>query len=324
MSKQTESSRICTIGFSIVGSLLIISLFAFINFSTGCKFPWFIYPSFAVIWWPLGVIFAGRHSMKVFSLIGSLAIIAFFVITNYITSWSYPWFLYPSFAIIWWPLAMFLGARNPKFFSVIGSIAVIVFAMITNYINSPSYIWFFYPAFAVIWWPLSIFLARPKTIKIYSIFGSLLILAFLTADNLVHSPFCPWTLFAVYPVLLWPALVLLGRRALKLPMAIGLCAGGIAYYAILNLLVFTGFPWVIFPTYLLLWWPLSIALAKRGYALPFSLCGTLLSMAFFITLNLITTPQCIWAVYPIFALIWWPLSTYYFVYKRRNAAEPQK
>ena len=316
MNKQ-DSHRYA-IGFSIAGSMLLILFFAYINFTTSSSFPWFVYPSFAVIWWPLGVLFAGRHSMKIFSLVGSLAIIVLLVATNYVTSWDYPWFLYPSFAVIWWPLAAFFGAKRGKVFSILGSLSIIAFSMITNYITSPSYIWFFYPAFAVIWWPLSVFLARPCTVKFYSVFGALFILAFLAVDNFIHSPSCPWILFAVFPVLLWPACVLLGRRVQSLLAAIGLSAVGIGYYAVLNMLVFTGFPWAIFPAYVLLWWPVSIAFAGRGRTMLFSICGTLLSAALFIATNVLTTPQIIWAVYPIFALLWWPLSVYYFVYKRRN------
>jgi hypothetical protein len=40
----------------------------------------------------------------------------------------------------------------------------------------------------------------------------------------------------------------------------------------------------------------------------------------FIAVNFFTTPNRIWAVYPIFALIWWPLSIYYFVYLKQKVA----
>jgi hypothetical protein len=44
----------------------------------------------------------------------------------------------------------------------------------------------------------------------------------------------------------------------------------------------------------------------------------LLSSALFIVVNIVTTPHNIWAVYPIFAFIWWPLATYYFIYKHNK------
>lgn len=314
--KNQSTGRRYSIGFSVAGSLLIILFLAFNNFSTGVRFPWFVFPAYAVLWWPILTIFVGRHSVKALSLIGSLATIALLVIVNYLTSWSYPWFLYPSFAILWWPLSEFLGQKHSKSFSIAGTLVLTVFFLITNYISSPSYIWFYYPLFALIWWPLSVFLARPETIKGYSILGAIILLAFFTLENRLRSPFCPWALFTYFPVLMWPAGVMLNRRLSKLSTALIISTAGILYYVILNAYVFQGFPWAIFPAYALLWWPLAIAFAKRGRLLHFSIIAFLMTAALFITVNLITSPNVIWAVYPIFGLIWWPLATYYFVYRR--------
>ncbi|MEK3889136.1 permease prefix domain 1-containing protein [Bacillus sp. FSL K6-3431] len=41
------------LGFSLWGSILIIALFLFINFYYTPNTIWFVYPTFAVIWWPL-------------------------------------------------------------------------------------------------------------------------------------------------------------------------------------------------------------------------------------------------------------------------------
>ncbi len=315
MNKKTENSRNRALMFSITGSLLMIFLFVFINYSTACSFPWFIYPTFAVIWWPLSIICAGRHSIKAFSLVGSLAIIGILFLTNYLTSWKYLWFIYPSFAVIWWPIVIFFHKKFGKALSIIGSLSIIAFSIAANYIVSPSYIWFFYPTFAVIWWPLGVFFARPCTGKVYSAFGALLLLVLFAIDNMVNSPTYPWALFTVVPVLLWPICVFLGKRSRGLTAAIILSAFGIAYYTALNILVFRGFPWAMFTAYILLWWPLSVAFKGRRYAMPFSLSGATISAALFIILNAVTTPHIIWAVYPIFLIIWWPLSIYYFVYK---------
>lgn len=320
LNRKADNKHSQAFAFSIVGSLLLISLCFFINVSTNTSFPWFIYPTFAVIWWPLGVFFAGKNSAKAFSLIGSLAIIAILFATNYLTSWNYPWFIIPSFGVIWWPLIVFFGKSCGKYLSIIGSLSVIAFSVATNYITSPGYIWFFYPSFAVIWWPLSMFLVRPRTFKAYSVFGALFILAFLAVDNYFNSPTCPWVLLAVFPVLLWPICALLDERMLRLPTVLILSVIGITYYAALNILVFPGFPWAIFTAYVLLWWPLGVAFAGHGRHMLFSLVGTILSAAIFITLNVITTPHTIWAVYPVFVLAWWPLSIYYFNYKPQHIA----
>lgn len=273
MKRKADNTHSSALAFSIVASLLIIGFLAYVNFSTGSRFPWFVFPAVAVIWWPLGIFFAGRQSLKVFSLIGSLVIIALLVSTNYLTSWDYPWFIYPSFAVIWWPM--------------------------------------------------SVFMVRPRSTRVYAVLGAMVILVFLAADNMLNCPSCPWTLLTVFPIVLWPLCAFLGKRARGLGAALPLSAAGIAYYIVLNRFVFPGFPWAIFPAYALLWWPLTSAFAGRGRAMLLSLSGTLLSAALFITLNAITTPHVIWAVYPIFLLVWWPLSVYYFVFKPRYRTKEQ-
>lgn len=44
-----------SLGFSIWGSALIIALFVFINFYYTPKTIWFVYPTFAILWWPLSM-----------------------------------------------------------------------------------------------------------------------------------------------------------------------------------------------------------------------------------------------------------------------------
>lgn len=318
-ANRRAGDRRYLIGFSLAGSLITILFFAFINFSTGTRFPWFLLAAYAVLWWPLLTIFAGRKSAKMLSLIGSFLTIALLVLINYLTSWSYPWFLFPSFGVLWWPLTIFFGKEHSKTFSIIGSLVIIAALLITNLVTSPTVLWFYYPAFAVIWWPLSVLLAGPRTIKAYSVIGALILTAFFTLENFLQSPFCPWALFTYFPILMWPFGILLGKRLGKLHIALFGSIAGILYYTILNITVFPGYPWAIFPAYVLLWWPLVIvSFVQQKRPMLFSLVGTLLSMALFIAVNAVSSPDTIWAIYPIFAMLWWPLSVYYFVYRRRD------
>ena len=47
--------------FSVFGSLAIIALLAFVNLSYGNQPIWFPIPSFALLWWPLGMYFFGKR-----------------------------------------------------------------------------------------------------------------------------------------------------------------------------------------------------------------------------------------------------------------------
>ncbi|WP_313894836.1 permease prefix domain 1-containing protein [Psychrobacillus sp.] len=57
--KQTVKKNMTKInlGYSIWGSSLIIALFVFINFYYTPENIWFVYPTFAVLWWPLTMYF---------------------------------------------------------------------------------------------------------------------------------------------------------------------------------------------------------------------------------------------------------------------------
>jgi hypothetical protein len=295
----------------------------FINFNTGMDFPWFIFPCYAILWWPILSIFIGKYSLKILSLIGSALTIGMLFALNYFTSWGFPWFVYPSLAILWWPIVMFFGARaHRKTLSIVGSTVLIATVVTTNLIVPEQDIWFYYAVFAIVWWPLSEFYANKRTIRAFSIIGAVVIIALLTLANDLESPAYLWAPLAYYPAIMWPMLVLLGRRMGKLNVALCGCLGGILYYMAMNIWLFPGFPWVIFPAYALLWWPLAIAFAKKGKLLKLSIVGSLFSTAFFIAVNLLTSPQSIWFVYPTFALCWWPLASYYAHRLSRSSSVP--
>lgn len=54
--EKKEKARL-QLGFSIWGSLLIIALSIFINFYYSPHVIWFVYPAFAVAWWPLSMFY---------------------------------------------------------------------------------------------------------------------------------------------------------------------------------------------------------------------------------------------------------------------------
>jgi hypothetical protein len=97
-----------------------------------------------------------------FSVWGAILIAALVLFINFYYSPSVIWFVYPVFAVIWWPMSMFfswLRVRNDKpiglLYSVCGFILIIGLLSFINFYYSPSVIWVVYPAFAVIWWPLA-------------------------------------------------------------------------------------------------------------------------------------------------------------------------
>lgn len=102
-----------SLAFSLWGGLLIIALFVFINFYYTPGTIWFVYPAFGVIWWPMVMCFVwyrNKYDVAIgfpFSVCSSVLIIGLMLFVNLYYTPKTIWFVYPIFALIWWPLAMF-------------------------------------------------------------------------------------------------------------------------------------------------------------------------------------------------------------------------
>lgn len=203
-------------------------------------------------------------------------------------------------------------------FATAGSLMSIIFFMIVNYLTSPHTIWFIYPTFLLLLWPLSLIFIVTKKVKLFSFVYSILFIIFLITINYLYSPSHPWFLYAAFPVIWWPISLLFGNKAKTLTFAIITSICTIFYYSFLNFLLSPQYPWAIYPAFAVLWWPMSLYYVRKKNYFGLSVTASLLLIIFFISVNIISTPYIIWAVYPIFLVLWWPLSMYYFLYLRED------
>jgi hypothetical protein len=207
--------------------------------------------------------------------------------------------------------------RHNVGFAVIGSLMTIIFFMIVNYLTSPNYLWFIYPAFVLLLWPGSLFFIRKGKYKQHALFGSILIIVFLITINYVHSPEHPWFMYVVFPALCWPLAVFCGKKAKTLAFAFIGSMSTILYYSLLNLTLSPDYPWAIYPAFAVLWWPLCLYYSRQKNYFGLSVTASLLTILFFIIVNVVSSPHTIWAIYPVFLILWWPLSMYYYHFKRK-------
>lgn len=56
---------------------------------------------------------------------------------------------------------------------------------------------------------------------------------------------------------------------------------------------------------------------KQWLNFSFSVWGALLIIGLSMFINLYYTPEAIWFIYPVFAVLWWPLAMYY-VWRRKQ------
>ncbi|WP_062052568.1 hypothetical protein [Bacillus sp. JCM 19034] len=201
-------------------------------------------------------------------------------------------------------------------FAEAGCVLIVLFLIVVNYVTSFQYHWLIHPFLAVFILPFGIYSFIKNRHKSFSLVGSFSIVIYLLTENYMSTPNYPWFLYAVAPVFLWPILTFIGKRNKQMVVALTISVIFILYYVILNIFLEPLYPWSIFPAFLILWWPLSLYHAKRNSYFSFSIHATLLISILFICTNVFFSPSVVWAVYPIFGVLWWPLSMYYFSYRR--------
>lgn len=251
--------------------MLSVAFFAAVNaiYSPGAL--WAYYPAFAIVWWPMSLLFAQRRAWRAYSLTASVLTIAFLAAVNVITSPGFPWSVFPSFAVLWWPLSMsFKGRRSPFGFSIAGALLAAATLVTINFVTSPSFLWSVFAVLGLLWWPAGVLAAKRRSPLGFSVFGALLVIGTLAAVNLITSP---------------------------------------------------SFLWSVFVSLGVLWWPAAVYFTNRKSPFGLSLVGSLLAAALLVSINFMTSPGFPWFVFGVFALVWWPLSVYFHVVRRRRLAD---
>jgi len=354
---------------SVSGSFLTVLFFITVNMITSPGFPWSFFPVFVLLWWPLSVYCVKQKNMKLLSIIGSLLVISFFFVTDYITTPAIGWAFYAAFPVLLWP-ALLVLKKYIKIETILLASGIIFagYYILLNLFVSPSYPWSIFVAYGILiamisssfwyrnqgkWATLSsviisaafvaavLFIAGIKEIwvlelaliavstqacvhfslkknyRALSILGSFTVLLFVAFENFIDNPGYPWFLYVVFPVV-WPLVMSMFPKQVKtFRFALFSAATGIVYYGILNLLLAPGHIWFIYPAFALIWWPLAMYYAKTRKPVLFAIGGTLLIIAFLGAVNLITSPGVVWSVFPVFAILWWPLSMIFISKKRK-------
>ena len=209
--------------------------------------------------------------------------------------------------------------RYQRGFIASGSVLTILFLIVVNLLTTEKYLWFIYPVVLLLLLPLGLYCIYGKKNILFQVVSSFSILALLILENIIKTPDYPWVLYAALPIILWPILSILGKRNQNISIASTISILFILYYTLLNIFLAPSNPWAIFPAFAISWWPLTIYHIERKSYFAYSVSATLFISLFFISINVFYSPNTIWAVYPIFAVLWWPLSMYYFHYRRAGS-----
>jgi len=294
-----------SVQFASAGALLTAIMLAVLNHITTPETLWCIYPVFAVIWWPIGVFLCRRKHYLAFAIAGSLTTMAFLAAINMVTTPHNLWFLYTLPPLLCFPAGVYLRNRISLRIAVLFSLILIAYYPIINIALTPDRFWAIYPIFATLWWPLHLIFKNDN--KKFSIAGAFLTIVFFIVSNLVETTY-PWALYACFPVTLWPAAMYIGKQMGALKFSVFASVSTILWYGALNVFLAPSSPWAIFVAFAVLWWPLSVYFYGRHCPQRYALVMSALSIVFFIAVNVIYSPGAVWAVYPAFGLLWWPVT----------------
>lgn len=309
------------VGFALIGSAMTAVFLAAVNMQVTPWHPWFLYAIYPLAWWPVSIYLSTHRKFKVLSLVGCVVTVLYFAALNILFSPAHPWCLYACWPFLVWPVATYLGkkAGTLTFAAICGALTIAYYTALNVFV-SPGFPWAICPAFAVLWWPMSMYFAKKRQWVGYSLAGSALTAAFLFALNLAASPSYLWAFYPTFAILWWPLSMACAKRRAWLAFSIAGTALLAAFFVGVNWFTSPGAIWAIYPVFAALWWPMSVLFARLKNWLGYSVAATALTSAFLLAVNLLYSPGVLWVIFPVFALLWWPLSLYFFKYRKAKAA----
>lgn len=308
--------------YSVAGGLTVILTLLAINLAASPAFWWWVYPAFFTLWWPVSVMLGKKAGTPAFALGSAVAASLFLMIMYFIqTPHALPWFLYAVLPFFWWPFSMLLRRRLNEWQSAL--VGVIVFAVyytgLAALLHSASSLLLLFLLVAGAWLVYAMAVSRHRgAVGFTTVNAALLIAYFYLVHRFVTPNMHPWYWYCFFPLLWWPAAAALKEKAVK-PFFVALCAVlFLVYYGALNLFLSPGTPWVLFLTLPAAAAVIGALCGKKQAWTALSVWMTLAGIAYFAAINLVYTPHVVWAVYPAFALLWWPLSMLLFGRKRKD------
>lgn len=303
-------------GLSICGGILTIAYLIALNVLESPEHPWYLYACFPLLWWPVTIFMGKKAGTLAYAWIASIVTIVYYAALNVFISPGFPWAICPAFAVLWWPLSLFFARRRAWVgYAAAMSLWTILFLFALNLAASPGFLWAAIPSAAILWWPVTMFFAKRKAWVGYAVAGALMLIGGFTALNVFLSPHVVWAIYPVFAVLWWPMSVLFA----KYKRWVGYSIAGALLFSIfitaVNWITSPGTLWSVFPVFAILWWPMTMIFARRKNWVGYSITATALLIAFFAVINRLTSPGTVWAIYPVFAVLWWPMTMLFARYK---------
>jgi hypothetical protein len=311
--------------FSVAGGLYLILMLLVVNLVASPGFWWWVYPAFFALWWPVSVLLGKRAGTFTFAIGSAVAASLFLVIVYFIQTPNVePWFLYALMPLFWWPISMLLRKRVSELRILL--ISVITFAVyyagLIALLHGISSMLSVFLLIAGVWLVYAMGISKYRNaFGFTAINAALLIAYFLLVHTLITPDMHPWYWYTFFPLVWWPVTAELKEKAVKPVPVVAGAVLFLAYYGALNWFVSPGTPWILFLTFPVVSAVVGSLCRERKAWVALSVWMTLAGIAYFAAINYVFTPHTVWAVYPAFALLWWPLSMLLFGRKQKNRDE---
>lgn len=212
----------------------------------------------------------------------------------------------------------FANKKTIKLYSIIMSLFMVGFLAFVNYLHTPECLWFYQTIFYFIWWPVVMLLGKKAKTLTFSIVSALVIIGYYVMQYLLLTPGVhPWYLYIILPVIWWPVCTTFRDKLHTKTFAFISLGVFTIYYSVLNLILSPNYLWVIYIIYAFSWVVMGNYFRKRKKYFALSICASIVTIVFFSLVNYMNSPNHIWAIYPAFAIVWWPLSLYFFRVRKK-------
>jgi hypothetical protein len=155
-----------------------------------------------------------------------------------------------------------------------------------------------------------------KDATAFSLIGAAMTAVLFIVANIITTPGVLWFFYPVFAVAWWPLSVYFcGKRQYFAFAAVG-SALIIAFIAATNIVTSPQLLWFFYAIPPILCWPAGVFLHQRKKGGLFAIVAGTAMVAYCVLLDLVLTPYFFWAIFPIFLILWWPLSVFFFRKKR--------
>ena len=150
----------------------------------------------------------------------------------------------------------------------------------------------------------------------FATLGSIMTIAFLMVVNFLTTPGDLWFLYPSHVLILLPiSLYFLSKKQYKqFVLFTGLVT--ILFLWVNNYFNSPGHPWILYVAYPIILLILFTFLGKASKKLSVALIGSGATILYYSLLNYYLSPGYPWAIYPAYAILWWPILLYFIRSKR--------